>query len=156
MPHETDGYSVTTLYVSGDDLDPREITELLGLQPRSSWRRGDRSFKVNRKGETTTEPTGLFHRRGLWKRPIEESKQSWKVSEQLVDWCEVLQHCGSALKSLRERGYNIRIDCYIDEGPLVLFELPLSLLERLVDLGISLSFGFYDEVGLKREVQSAS
>jgi hypothetical protein len=153
VTEETDGYSVTTLYIWGDDLDPGEITELLGIQPQISWRQGDRSFKVNRKGEITTEPTGLYHRRGMWKRRIDETKQSWKVSEQLVDWCDTLRQRGSRLKSLRDRGYDVSIDCYIDEGPIVLFELPLTLLERLVEFGIALSFGFYDEVGLSSEVK---
>ena len=41
-------------------------------------------------------------------------------------------------------GYELQIDCYLDEGPIVYIELSPELLKTLGDLGIGIKFGFYD------------
>ena len=141
MP-KNDEYYCSRLYVWGDDLDPKRVTEMLGIEPDRTYRRGDRKFRLNSDGKL--EPMNFVYPRGLWRRAIDEGKQSWDVAAQLEYWCGLLGSRGVALNELRQQGYEIEIDCYIECGPVALMNLPASLVQKLGMLGIGLSFGFYD------------
>lgn len=151
-PHrETSEYCKTTLYVSGDDLDPQEVTQLLGLDPDDSHRPGDRSFKVKPDGTPDPNmPTRYVFKRGGWRRAIDDDKRrSWDVSAQLEYWCAFVSERAEAVRALQSRGNQVSIDCYINEGPVVYVDLVPSLMHKLGALNIKVSFGIYDGTSIE-------
>jgi hypothetical protein len=77
--------------------------------------------------------------------PSDRTRQRpWPVENQLNYWCELLSSRKDSIQFLRSRGYELQIDCYLDEGPIVYIELPPALLETLGEFGIGLKFGIYD------------
>ncbi|WP_406873918.1 DUF4279 domain-containing protein [Aminobacter sp. P9b] len=58
--------SQVSLNLRGEDLDPKEITALLGCEPKTSWKKGE-SVRISEKAKLTKS------RVGYWKISVEAS-----------------------------------------------------------------------------------
>jgi len=128
----------STLIVVGDDLDPEGVTSILGMEAHESWRRGDR--------QSFTRPDGtilLFkssHDQGGWKHRIPGRYRDRPLSEQVSLWRARLGGLGDAIRSLRGRGWEVELDCFVS-GSEILF-LRNAELQELSGLGIDLILTF--------------
>lgn len=134
MSEDLSEYCSSKLYVSGKDLDPQIVTERLQIEP-------DKVRNVTL-GEGSSREN-----RGLWRKAIDKSKESWDVSAQLDYWCELLNQRREQLAALRASGLEFEIDCFISYGPVALIALSPELLANLASLKIELSLSFYDKMG---------
>lgn len=72
---ETGSLYRVAIYLKGDNLNPDEITQLLGVKPARSHRRGDRTL--------TQTGVEAVKKTGLWSLSVES--RSKEVSEMLID-----------------------------------------------------------------------
>ena len=151
MSEETAEYCSCKLYVRGDDLDPQLVTTLLGVEPSEAYLKGEHKIlRVNR--ESPAKPSNLIVRTGTWRLDVaEEKKRSWDAAAQLEYWCAFLMSREAAVRELQAHGYEVMVDCYIDEGPIVYLDLSVALMQALGNLGVALKFGFYDGENLQAE-----
>jgi hypothetical protein len=123
------------LFISGEHLDPKRVTRLLGVEADDEWRKGERSLAVYKEGKRVpSRPTKFVHRRGGWRRAIDKDKEDLDVSAQLAYWCELLKSREAAVRTLQAQGCKMNIDLFIDAGPVVYIRIPPASLR---DLGIS-------------------
>ena len=154
MPEEIKEYCSCKLYVRGDDLDPKEVTTLLGVEPTEAYRRGDH-WPYPRNHKRAGKPSDLIVRTGTWRLEVDDEKKwSWDAAAQLDYWCVFLVNREAAIRELQARDYEVMIDCYIDEGPVVYLDLSAELMQTLGNLGVALKFGFYDGPNLLPEKTS--
>lgn len=127
--------------VMGHDLEPEEVSRLLGLEPTESHKRGD--ARIGRSGRHYSDYSeGLW----AWRPGVSETAP---LSEHLLALLGVLEPKAATLKRLRKLGQ--RMDVFIGLfGPDSNFEFALSadLLERMGRLGIDLEFDVYCCQGL--------
>ena len=149
MSEEIKEYCSCKLLVRGDDLDPAQVTTLLGVDPSEAYRRGDH-LPYPRNHERAGQPSDLMVQTGAWRLEVDaEKKWSWDAAAQLDYWCVFLTNREAAIRELQARGYEVMIDCYIDEGPVAYVELSAELLQTLGNLGVAVKFGFYDRSELQ-------
>lgn len=120
----------------GHDLEPEEVSRLLGMEPTASHRRGD--DRVGRPGERYSEYSeGLW----AWRPGVSESEP---LAVHLLAVVDVLEPKTATLQRLRKMG--LRMDVFIGLfGPDTNFGFALSreLLGRVGRLGIDLEFDVY-------------
>ena len=139
------------LYVRGDDLDPQQVTALLGVEPSEAYRRGDH-LRYPPKHKDADRPGSLIVRTGTWRLDIDQEKRwSWDAAAQLDYWCVFLTSREPVIRELQQRGYDVMIDCFIDEGPVVYLDVSVELMRTLGNLGVALKFGFYNGENLQPE-----
>jgi hypothetical protein len=149
MSEERKEYCASKLYVRGDDLDPQQVTTILGVEPSEAFRMGDH-LPYPRNHKDAGKPSDLIVHTGTWKLDIDkEKKWSWDAAAQLDYWCVFLTTREAAIRELQARGYEVMIDCYIDEGPVVYVDLSTELMRTLANLGVALKLGFYDWANLQ-------
>ena len=73
-----------------------------------------------------------------------EKQWSWDKVAQLEYWCAFLMSREVAIRELQARGYEVKLDCFVDEGPIVYIDLSASVMQILGNLGVELKFGVYD------------
>ena len=88
---ERDEYSVTLRFF-GDDLDPDEVSRLLGCSPSDSARRGD---IIQRRTRSYTAPQGSWH--------LSTERSADDIEPQLITLCERLTADLSIWQSLTAR-----------------------------------------------------
>jgi hypothetical protein len=139
------------LFVRGDNLDPRLVTTLLGIEPTEAYRRGDHlRFPANHKD--AGKLGALIVQTGTWRLDVDEEKKwAWDAAAQLDYWRVFLKSRETAIRELQERGYDVMIDCFIDEGPVVYVDVSVELMQTLGRLGVALKFGFYNGENLQPE-----
>ena len=121
-----------TLYVHGEDLDPEEITRLLGTRPDESHKRGEPRYAWRSDQEWPS---------GHWAIDI----RSGAPDEIRTAIGEVLDRVNNpdALRELTPR-YTVRLSVGVFlDAPNRGFDLPASLVERIAKSGIELSFDIY-------------
>ena len=127
--------SYATLRISGDNLNPEEITELLGCQPSHAHIKGEQTIdkKTNR---IYTAKTGMWRVTAISRQPADFDAQIdeilQKLSSDLTVWAAIGQRfeidlfCGlfmaesnegislslASLKALAERGVEFDLDIY--------------------------------------------
>jgi Domain of unknown function (DUF4279) len=142
------------LIVHGDDLDPEQVTTILGVEPSGAHRKGDH-LRFPPGHERAGEPGGLILRTGMWRLEVDkEKKWEWDAAAQLEYWCVFLMRREAAIRELQARGYELMIDCFIDEGPVVYVDVSVELMQTLGNLGVALKFGFYNGENLQPEKKS--
>jgi len=130
-------YCESKLYVWGVDLDPAEVTSLFGMVPEKTYRRGDLKYP------DSPAAAHYVHKGGAWRVCIDDlRKYTLDVTEQIEYWCDTLAQHEDAAKALVAKGYELEVDCYINDGPAVVVDLGLTLLQRLVQLNVNLSLFF--------------
>lgn len=126
------GRARTSLRVFGDNLEPEEVSALLGRPPTRKHRKGDRI----RANSTAVEPTG-----------------AWILDSGLSDKAEIEEHIESLLGSLSNdmdewsrltEDLSASIHCGIflsqyNEG----FELSPRIAQALADRGLVIEFDIY-------------
>jgi Domain of unknown function (DUF4279) len=139
------------LCVRGEYLDPQQVTTLLGVAPTEAYRKGEHlPFPPNHKD--AGKPSGLIVPSGIWRLEVDkEKKWEWDAASQLDYWCVFLTSREPAIRELQERGYDVMIDCFIDEGPVVYLDVSVEVMQALGKLGVALKFGFYNGENLKPE-----
>jgi hypothetical protein len=149
MPEEPKEYCSCKLRIRGDDLDPHQVTKLLGLEPSEAHRLGDHlPYPPNHKD--AGKPSDLIARTGTWKLAVDQEKKwSWDAEAQLDYWCVFLTTREAAIRELQGRGYEVILDCFLDEGPVVYLDLSAELMQTLGNLGVVLKFAFYDSANLQ-------
>ena len=96
--------------VTGEDLDPDEVSSVLGMDAHKSWRRGERKTFVRPDG--TIRVFESRHHRGGWKHRLPEKYQDLPLSEQVCHWRNRLRGLGEAIHSLMARGWVVELDCF--------------------------------------------
>ena len=123
------------LRVLGDDLNPEEITNLLGRQPT----------RAGRKGESILRPTGEVMRQrrvGAWILK-ETPDPDATVNEAILGLLATLPHVPAIWKSLTTR-FKVDLLCHItvvgvNQG----FELPPNVLQAVGELGVTLGVDIF-------------
>ena len=128
-------YSVS-FRLMAKDLDPKEISQLLGMSPDDAHKRGDPNWgKQGRRYSDFSE--------GLWSLASDVSRDE-PPAVHVKDITDRLAGCAEALDTLRLRGY--RMDIFIGvfglEGNSG-FALPAEVCEVVGRLGIALDFDLY-------------
>ncbi|MGC2495612.1 DUF4279 domain-containing protein [Candidatus Binatus sp.] len=142
------------LCVRGDDLDPQQVTILLGVEPTDAYRKGEH-LRFPPKHKDAGKPSSLIVQSGMWRLEVDkEKKWEWDATAQLDYWCVFLMRHEAGIRELRARGYDVMIDCFIDEGPVVYVDVSVELMQRLGNLGVALKFGFYNGENLPPEKKS--
>ena len=127
--------------ITGDLIDPSEITKHLGLQPDKSHRKGDANEVVSKKGRII--------------RYSPFSSGLWSINTKLCDTCDFNSHLKNLLdhiyplknelNELSLRGYKMDIFCgvfaqEVDQPGFII--CPENLL-KIGELNISLGMDFY-------------
>ena len=122
-----------TFILRGKELDPRMVTERLGIIPSRSFKRGDRH------GDNKKWPSGFW---GLTSDGRILSADLILHIEWLINQLEPVEQ--ALLELVNEQKFNAEISCFWilpeDHGGLV---LPSQLLERITDLGVNISLDIY-------------
>lgn len=126
--------TVVTLAIYGDELDPKKITQLLGLKPTHSHRRG----------ESKPGSEQMISAPGSWRFTLKGARPDGpeELTEKLL---EFLPHEGVDWELLSEQ-YDIRLSYGIfftgwNRG----FALSSRLLQRLAEYHAELDFDLYCE-----------
>jgi hypothetical protein len=143
--HEEHCCSVT-LVVVGDDLEPELVTASLGWYPDQSWRRGERKRFTRPDG--TERVFDSVHDWGGWKRLAADEERGQSLQDQVSAWLERLRGKGQSLQSLRDRGWEIELDCFAASSECL--HLPATVLGKLACLGVGLALNVYTGPAEKR------
>jgi hypothetical protein len=129
---ERDDIYSATLIITGDDLEPDDVTLLLELAPSQAWRRGEK-----RVFDSGSEH---IYEWGGWKLWLDDEKKNLELEDQLAYWCELLEAKREVLHDFVRQGYWVRLDCYISTSSIAPFRLEWELQKKLVELGADLDF----------------
>jgi hypothetical protein len=132
--HEKHCCSVT-LIVVGDDLEPELVSATLGWYPDRSWRRGE--HKRFTRPDGTERVFDSVHDWGGWKRFAADEERGQSLQDQVSAWLERLRGKGQSLQSLRDRGWEIELDCFAATSECL--HLPVTALGELACLGVGLA-----------------
>lgn len=133
-----------SLHVRGDDLDPDEVTRLLGREPDIG----------KRKGEIRTTPKGGRYRAwtGVWTRAV-AYRAPGDLDGQIAELLEPLTDDLTVWKALAER-----FDVYLYFGifirkPNQAMGLSPTTLRMIADRGIRMDFELYAQVPLEEQAK---
>lgn len=131
-------WSTAVLRVFGDDLDPDEISALLGCRPSSSARKGDRQV-IGTAGRVRILKTGRWSLQAADSRPEDVEAQIFAILDRLTADMAVW-------RSLGER-YQVDMFCglFMDSGNDNLLLSSKALL-ALGQRGIELELDIYDPI----------
>ena len=135
LEEEKDVYSVTLL-ILGNELNPQNITEHLGIEPHQSWQKGEQKSFV--KSDGTIQYFDSLYEWGGWKRFLPEEQKDLELSEQLNWWCDFLRGKEAVMLSLEEKGFVLEMNCFAT----VVIEIPANTQRRLSDLRLNLTVSF--------------
>ena len=126
--------AIVSLYISDDDLDPQEITDLLGGKPRLAVRKGE-AFTGHR-GDQIAARAGKWLFGGDWENEPSIGKQIEILLSQLT------QDLG-VWKSVTDR-----LDCYVSVGGYVRdwtggITLEPHILMLMAERGLTIDFDLY-------------
>ena len=111
MSEEPEYVCSATLIILGDNLNPKEVTERLGLEPHQSWRKGERKSFVRSDG--TVEYFDSVYEWGGWKCFITDERKDSELSEQLAWWCDLLEGREALMHELEEAGCLVQMNCFV-------------------------------------------
>jgi hypothetical protein len=130
--------AIVRFLLSGDDLDPKIITRALGVQPQESWSKGDKVTPDSRI-RLTSRPDRAF---GRWALSPDNTPYD-DPETQIERLLSLLEELPESLHLLTER-YKGEIKVGISSGDASIgIHLPLSLIKRLVLIGVSVDFDIY-------------
>jgi len=131
--------SCVSLRIFGDDLDPLEISRLLGCEPSEAARTGEVLVRSNGRSRSV--------KHGFWR--IDTDKDSRDVEEHIFSLLSRLTDDLSIWKSVTER-FDVDLFCGLflnadNRG----FELSPRLLRLLVDRHLTVGFDIYGHTEIK-------
>jgi hypothetical protein len=115
--------SLTSLIILGDELNPQDLTVILGLEPEYSWRKDD-----------AVPDSDYSYHGGGWKCYIPSENQDLEVGDQLNWWCQLLESKASFLRSFEGKDFQWEINCFATSG----LEIKPNVLERMSKLRLGL------------------
>jgi hypothetical protein len=125
--------SVASLRIFGSDIDPSEVSEILGCAPTSSGKTGELVQRANGKSFPVRE--------GYWR--LESSKGSFEIEELVLSLLNRLTADMNAWSSLTSR-FKVDIFCGLFlEAANRGFSLSPAVLKQLSDRGIPIGFDVY-------------
>lgn len=124
-PSNREFASSVSLVVTGNDLNPSDVTAALGIEPDSSWRRGD----AKRVGSDLYEWGG-------WKKHLSGRDEDDPFTPELQVWVDLLKPRTAEIRSLQEVGCNLVLVCFISVSGAALVELTPSFQRELASLGV--------------------
>ena len=134
-----------SLCIYGDELDPDEITQLLGQSPPRSHRRGDR-----------LKPSGPSFRTGAWIYQVESEVAPDAPELVLVHLLDRLPSDPAFWTQLGQR-YDIRISiCIGFEGWNKGFTLSTRNIQRVAALGTRMDFDLYASENMPPEFDDST
>ena len=131
--HKTYAY----FYVSNFDCAPEEITNILGLKPTDAWCKGEKWGP----GDTRER------KENFWRYKTSESTNDYHTNihfNELLDKLEKQKEYLANLPSEAKTGITYVPTCYFPNVGVILEH---ELLERVVNLGLSLDFDIYSLSG---------
>ena len=129
---EGDFTSSVGLVITGTELQPSDVTAVLGLEPDDSWRRGD----PKRVGNS-------FHDSGGWKKYLAPRNDGDPLAQGLQTFAELLSCKVAELQKLRDLGCHCYLDCFIGVSGAALVELQPALQRDLAALGIEIRIAIW-------------
>lgn len=126
----------TQLVFCRENVDPREVSRLLGLAPSEAVRVGEPLIY----GNSYTRASHL----GIWKLELPAVFGANSVEEKITQWLVLLEPLTSAFKQLNQLGYRPYLDCKAAQGSLSLCVAP-EVLVRLGNLHIALSVWLFEQ-----------
>jgi hypothetical protein len=124
-----------SLIIVGEDLDPAEVSNQLGLIASQMWRKGEQ--------KQFTRPDGtilLFesiHERGGWKLWQSESERKLPIEVQLSNWLARLRSKTEAFHYFHNKCWAVELNFFISESDS--FELDQVTMNELIQLRINVS-----------------
>lgn len=136
MGNDPQSRSSTQLVFCRENVDPSDVTRLLGLAPSEAVHVGEPLRYDN-------ECVRASHI-GIWKLWLPDAYDADSVEEQIAQWLVLLEPLASAFGRLKELGYTPYLDCKASQGSLSLCVDP-EVLVRLGRLNIALSVWLYEQ-----------
>ena len=129
------------LMILGDDLDPDEVSDRLGLAPSQAWRKGERHSFAKPDGSKLEFMSK--HRGGGWKRFIGAGQEKLPLEAQLEFWHRKLRSRIAALSSFRSKGWDCVLDLFVttDETASIIFSADLQ--SQISELGVELRISIW-------------
>lgn len=134
--------AIVTLRIDEDDLDPAEITSLLGGEPRLGVRKGEQF--TGQSGEQVTAKTGKWNFGGDWETAPDIGSQITAIFEKLTQDLDIW------------RSVTGRFHCYVSVGGY--FDgwtggmtLEPTVLMLMAERGLAIDFDFYAPVASAAE-----
>jgi hypothetical protein len=127
-----------TLIVTSEDLEPEAVTNALGWPPDQSWRRGER--KRLKRPDGTARIFDSVHESGAWKLFQADEARRRSLEDQFAEWLQRLRAKEGALRALRDRGWEIELDCFVATSEYL--ELPVTVMGELAGFGVGLALTF--------------
>lgn len=127
--------SSITLIITGDDLDPERVTEILQLSPSQSWKRGEK--KVFRSGRKFVYPWGG------WKLFQKENTNEEGLEKQFEWWVDALASKSIQIRQLEEMQCFAVLDCYIAVPDAATAQLSPELLSKIARIGVGIELNFF-------------
>jgi len=126
----------TRLVFCRENVDPEEVSHLLGLVPSEAVRVGEPLSY----GNGYARESHL----GIWKLELPGACGADSVEEQIVQWLMLLEPLAGAFEQLKQMGYEPYLDCKASQGALSLCVDP-EVLVRIGNLNIALSVWLYEQ-----------
>jgi hypothetical protein len=129
VPRNREYVGHVNLLISGDNLDPTQVTRALGIRPTHSWRKGEKLHfpELNVEFERT-------HTQGGWKGRVPPAIRKRPVEAQLDWWVKALTPRAKQLRDLRSRGYYLRLAWCVVTSATASLVVPVALQQALARL----------------------
>ena len=124
----------------GHELDPRMVSNVLGLRPTQTWKRGE--LKRAPSGKVlSSEP----HLHGGWKKSLPASQVTRPFPLQLRFWALKLRGKAHALSDLSGDGNVCALNCYVGTSGTASIIIPAALQLDISALGLELQLSVFAE-----------
>ena len=127
--------SSATLIISGEEMNPDIVTNLINLNPSQSWKKGD--VKKFDSGRSFLRPFGG------WKLYLPEEKLTSSLNDQLNYWCDLLMDRSESILVIKNLPCQVALNCFISTSNQALMALSSNVARQIGYLGIDLEFDFF-------------
>ena|SRR6185312_3769094 len=123
-----------SLRIIGDDLDPDEVTRVLGVEPSAAIRKGER------------RPGGRVQRTGVWRLSLPHSRE-WVLEDAITTLLAALPSDLAVWQALGGK-YRLDVFCglFLDQWNRGA-DLSPAVLRELAERGLALGLDVYDPMG---------
>lgn len=128
--------------IIGDNLDPEQITSLLGIDPDYSHKKGEANNRKNKLGKIIV---GTPHKTGIWTINSDLPETS-TLEEHIVSLLVRLDSAHDKIRQLSKEGYRVDIYCghFLKHGYQGGFDVSPEVLERMGKMGIHLAVSTHE------------
>ena len=133
-------YSVS-FRIADDNLDPTEITKILGIAPDISHRKGDPRLSITKKGKVMQYAP---FRTGMWS--IHSHEEKYEILEHHIKiLLDILYPVKDKIAELASRGYKMDIFCgaFLYKGCHTGFDINSDILFQMGEMNIDFGICIY-------------